>query len=380
LLNYKLSNKKIILFSSQAWGEMLLSKHHYAITLARRGNEVYFINPPLNRYQRISLKKISIHQNLKIVSFGILGIQKVRFHNQFLFKLLTRYNLSRLKMKVCKQPDVIWNFDFNGYCDYSMFQNAVKIAHAVDFVPPELKRNIEGATILFSVSNEIIEDLKEFSIPGFFINHGIHEEFLKAHNQEARRGVQIKVGYVGNLLRLDVNHDLILRLVKTKSDVEFVFIGNYKPSNVGGANFPSGSAFINQLKQYKNANLTGVLGKEELASKMQEVDIFLIAYDKEKDFCKGTNYHKVMEYLAVGNVIVSNHVSTYENLDLLEMVGKEGGNEQLVSIFDVVRKNLDHYNSATMKKKRFDFAMNNSYTNQVDRIESILSQQQQQGL
>ena len=37
-----LKNKKILLISPQSWGTMFVAKHHYAIELAKLGNEVYF--------------------------------------------------------------------------------------------------------------------------------------------------------------------------------------------------------------------------------------------------------------------------------------------------------------------------------------------------
>ena len=39
---------------------------------------------------------------------------------------------------------------------------------------------------------------------------------------------------------------------------------------------------------------------------------FLICYDVKKDQSKGTNYHKVSEYLVYGRPIVSNYVSAYD--------------------------------------------------------------------
>ena len=42
----QLTNKKILIISPQFWGKMLISKHHYAVELANRGNEVFFLNPP----------------------------------------------------------------------------------------------------------------------------------------------------------------------------------------------------------------------------------------------------------------------------------------------------------------------------------------------
>jgi len=44
-----LRNKKVLVLSPQSWGKMRISKHHYALKLAALGNEVCFVNPPLDR-------------------------------------------------------------------------------------------------------------------------------------------------------------------------------------------------------------------------------------------------------------------------------------------------------------------------------------------
>ena len=142
------------LFSSQAWGNMLLSKHHYAITLAKRGNKVYFINPPLNHFAKVKVDQSEYSENLFIVSFGFPGIQRFRFHVQYVFSLLNKFNIYRVKNNTVKRPDIVWNFDFNGYCNYDMFPHSVKIAHPVDFIPQNLKKNLKGADIMFSVATE----------------------------------------------------------------------------------------------------------------------------------------------------------------------------------------------------------------------------------
>ncbi len=41
-----LNDKTILIISPQEWGKMLLSKHHYALELAKAGNIFYFLNPP----------------------------------------------------------------------------------------------------------------------------------------------------------------------------------------------------------------------------------------------------------------------------------------------------------------------------------------------
>ena len=57
----RLKNKIILLISPQAWGNMFLAKHHYAIELAKCGNQVFFLNPP-----ELGIKAVEIKQHESI--------------------------------------------------------------------------------------------------------------------------------------------------------------------------------------------------------------------------------------------------------------------------------------------------------------------------
>jgi hypothetical protein len=61
-----------------------------------------------------------------------------------------------------------------------------------------------------------------------------------------------------------------------------------------------------------NVILHGMVSPELLSKELRRMDAFLICYDVTKDQSKGTNYHKVMEYLAYGRPIVSNYISRYK--------------------------------------------------------------------
>ncbi|GAB1397072.1 hypothetical protein MASR1M65_18510 [Saprospiraceae bacterium] len=57
-------NKTILIISQQEWGLMRISKHHYALELAKKGNKVFYLTAPDNnkwvvegRNKRISIKK-----------------------------------------------------------------------------------------------------------------------------------------------------------------------------------------------------------------------------------------------------------------------------------------------------------------------------------
>ena len=85
----------------------------------------------------------------------------------------------------------------------------------------------------------------------------------------------------------------------------------FNNSNLGGSADTETIAFIEDLKHAPNLILHGMVPSEILAKELRRMDAFLICYDVKKDQSKGTNYHKVMEYLAYGRPIASNFVSRY---------------------------------------------------------------------
>jgi len=370
---FKLKDKTILIFADEHWGEMLLSKHHYAINLAKMGNTVYFINPPENHSKKVSITTSKITPYLHIIDSGIWNIQRFRFHSNIIFKLLIKLNLKRIKNSIKRHIDIVWNFGLIGYCDYSSYKNSLKIAHPVDFVPLANQYTVKGADIMFSVANEILTELKEYKIPSYFINHSVNENLIETVSTKYKttnKKNRLKTGYVGNLLRADIDHEIIIDLIKSNPDVDFIFIGNYTSSNIGGHLSKDTNTFIHQLKTLENAILKGVLTQTDLHLEISTMDIFLICYNKERDNCKGTNYHKIMEYIATGKVIISNHVSTYKDSNLLEMCNS---NHKMKELFSTVKNDISLYNSKDNQKKRIKFAKENTYTRNIIKIESIIS-------
>jgi predicted nuclease of predicted toxin-antitoxin system len=353
---------------------MLISKHHYAIELAKKGNEVYFINPISNNHFNVLIEAHPEYENLFIVNSGFYFIEQFRFRFNIGFYLITKINNERIKKKINKKIDVIWNFDFLGYCHFSSFKKALKIAHPVDFTKKKYLKYAKGADVVFSVANEIIEEFSFLKVPSFFINHGISEEFIQEFNHSKINKNSLKVGYIGNLLRHDIDYNILHILIQNHPEINFIFYGNYKPSNIGGSLTKETSSFINELKNSANVTLKGVYSPIKLSNELNKIDIFLIAYNQEKDFCKGTNYHKVIEYLSTGKVIISNHITTYSKTNLIEMPIDKQHPEEFISIFSNVIENIEYYNSTEKQQQRINFAKNNTYPKQIERIENLINQ------
>lgn len=378
-----LKNKTILILSPQSWGKMFLSKHHYAIELAKYGNKVYFLNPPhfQNDLPAITLKRDTCIPNLVIVDHRISFPYALKFHWIGLFHFFMKFHVKKILRKIGEPIDIVWSFDLGDLYPFAQFPSkCIRIFHPVD--EPLNKTAIDsgkGAQIIFSVTNEILEKYTMYTAPRYFINHGLSAEFAQYCDGGWQRSTQLRVGLSGNWTRPDVDTDCLLQVIKNHPDIRFEFWGSYKQkdSNIGGNNDTGINNFIQQLQRFSNVVLHGPISSSQLSGELQHMDAFLICYDVQRDQSKGTNYHKVMEYLSTGKVIVSNNITTYsKEKDLVEMVAERTHNKSLPLLFGNVVKEIDKYNAAPLRKKRCAFALENTYTKQVERIEKLLGKEQ----
>jgi glycosyltransferase involved in cell wall biosynthesis len=232
-----------------------------------------------------------------------------------------------------------------------------------------------GADVLFSVTREIIEKYKDFQIPAEFINHGISEEFMGNHFIRPAKGQPINVGLSGNFLRPDLDRQIIIQIIRGNPECRFHFFGIYMAadSNIGSSEDAGTQAFIDRLQDFANVEFHGVLKTKELAAALNRMDALFICYDMQLDQSKGTNYHKVMEYLSTGKVIISNNITTYQAYpDLIRMNGSRDDNKLLPALFRETITNLFHWNSDLFMSQRKSFANENTYRNQIERIGNFI--------
>lgn len=376
-----LSKKIILILSPQSWGNMLLSKHHYAIELAKRGNEVYFLNPPDNAYwdlksrkNRITIHSSPLHANLFLIDQKLFFPYNLKFHSRRLYNILIKKQIRDILQVIEPPVDIIWSFDLGNHFPLSYFdKRKYKVFHPVD--EPGDKNAIlagSGANILFSVTKEIMEKYKSFGIPFYFINHGLADEFILQENTVLFQNNRINIGMSGNLLRPDLDRKILLQIIRENPDLVFHFFGSYfaGQSNLAAAIDKEAETFIETLKAFGNIALHGVLKTSELALALNRMDALLICYDMRMDQSKGTNYHKVMEYLSTGKVTISNNITTYSGYPgLIRMTAERTDNEMLPALFKETISNLEKWNSEALVNERKSFARNNTYQKQLDRID-----------
>jgi hypothetical protein len=377
-----LTGKTILVISPQAWGDMLISKHHYALELAKRANQVYFLNPPDNYSwnikgadKRIQIRVSKVNPNLHLVDQVLYFPYLLKFHARGIYNLLIKKQIRNILNQIGKPVDIVWSFDLGNLFPLAYFEkNIYKVFQPVD--EPGDNHAIlaaKDANIIFSVTREILDKYKNYKVRKCFINHGLANEFTEIREDMELKPARIQAGMSGNLLRTDLDRSTLLKIVHENPEVDFHFFGSYKVegSNISGKSDAGTMAFLEKLHSYKYVNLHGVLKTQELARYLNRMDIFIICYDIDKDQSKGTNYHKVMEYLSIGKVIVSNNITTYVNQpDLVHMARERQNNFELPPLFKETVLNLSLYNSACLIEKRKKFARKNTYEKQLDVINS----------
>lgn len=375
-----MENKTILILSSERWGKMMLSKHHYAVELVRGGNTVYFLNPPTDAKGFKSTFSYTSDETTKgviVVDHSLYFPYKLKFHFKSLYLGLMKRHTALLLKSIPLPIDIVWSFDLQGFYSLRHFPKRVfKIFFPADepIIPHTINAS-RGADVLISITKEIIRKFDKFKDSGFLVNHGLAKEFITVQTKEYQMGVPLRVGISGNFLRHDLDRETLLKIVRENPEIIFECWGSYSlaHSNIGGSSAKETEHFVDDLRSIGNVVMHGIVDTQSLVKGFNRMDAFLICYDIEKDHSKGTNYHKIMEYLSTGKVIVSNNVTAYKDRSgLLEMTEERDSNRMLPTLFKKVISSLDLYNSEAARTERMRFAADNSYHSQIKKIESFL--------
>lgn len=367
---FQFKNKSILILSPEDWGENQLSKHLYAKELSKQ-NTIYFVHTSSHPTQHNFIETQIIENNITLIHLKNVarGLFKLP---SFLIDLQNKFIIKRILKSINKPIDVVWSFDQSKFQNLTQFKAKLKIFHPVDYIEkaiPFLTRIANSSDVVLSVSQAILDAIN-CSTPKHFINHGLAEIFTTTTSASAPYFIKkekINVGYVGNLQMKLIDWSALIETVKSNLDINFVFIGPDKVSNIGGnKTFPQ----LDVIKNCSNTIFTGTLSKQELQQCLTFFDIFLICYDNHKFPIHVSNSHKILEYLSAGKVVVANYTSTYKDLKFIEMVSD---NYDISKKINEVAQNINHFNSIENKNKRIDFAIKNTYPKQIQRIEYIIT-------
>lgn len=357
--------KNILIISPDRWTDHSVSKHHYARTLANLGARVFFLDPPNESAKTLCVVSTSEHKNIWVIRSRKVA-SGLQYYPRRVRIYLERRWLKKLENKIGYSIDVVWLFENSRFFDMRFSGEKLKIYHQVDLNQRfNQQLSAQTADICFCTTRLILDDLtKYFPKSIHLIHHGLANNYPRSNNAEATSGdrdARVQAAYIGNLDMQYLDVDLLSSLVLNNPEVDFHFVGG----------FTEGGELRVLCSAHPNITWWGKVDSSKIPEILDRMDVLLVAYQKEhwKD---QASPHKFMEYFASGKVIVATYTDVYSDRpDLVQMVDKTA---DYLPRFSAVISNLDFHNSPENSACRIDFAFENTYEKQVERIRCHLQQ------
>jgi len=366
--------KKVLIISPEPWGISKISKHHYALAFANKGYRVYFLTLYIGKPIKIS-EVCPDHKNIHLVYFPISKwLNKVRFkwrwgYNRIIGKKVRGWAKHNPPM------DLLLSFDRSGvFTNLSNFGAKHTIFFPVDKVIEKFIVEYKGFDRLISISPIILESFPKTQNKVLF-NHGLSPNFVEVARCEDNfdsKKVARKIAYVGNLLIGPILDKPVLKaIIDQNPELEFHFFGAFEPknNNLGSDTSKDTMDFIDFLKKSKSCILHGMVAPNILANELMHMDAYLICYNYKFDKNKCSNAHKILEYLALGKPIISTRISMYDDLNLFPMLDTFD-NSNFPNFFREQIGNWALINSIEAFRKRKEYALQNTYYGNVEKIET----------
>lgn len=344
------TGKDILIISPEPWDHLFVSKHNYAIELAKC-NRVYFLNPPGKEYSCHQTR----YKNVWEVNYRGF-VRGLRFLPKFIQRTSMKLKFERLQQMTAAKFDCVWSFDNSVFFDFSFLsQPIVTICHIVDHSQDfQFGTAASTADLCLGISQNIVDRLALFNKNSYLMPHGISID-LAGHIDVTLPGLNtVKAIYAGNLNSRYLDRRAFIRLISENPKVDFIFLG-------------SGS---DSWEKKSNTFFLGKIERELLIKYLEKADVLLMLYEVEKFPDQLTNAHKLLEYLSAGKVTVSSFVKDYsDKSDLLRMTAS---NDDIPSVFSEVVSNLSFYNSSESIQVRKLFAARNTYSHRLQEIEQLI--------
>ena len=344
-----------------------MSKHHLAQALAERGNTVVYLDPPQPDEAGISLTQ---HGTITVATYNhwLRGVNKLpRFVHMWYYRSLIR----RVAHASGGPFDVLWCFD-TSRMKWFPKNMGYPLLHLADIdIIEEGKGLMKGASLILSVSDDIRTKALEFKpqAPVIDVGHALDERWAdfpkKIINvEEAKPRI---VAYAGQMQWDQVDWDALFSITNAHKELDFHFYGPYRKDHPNPA--------FTAVFDLPNTSFHGTLDKSKLIPALHNADILLLSYRDQHSKNRSSSLpklfpHKLLEYLATGNVVVSSYVSAYKEREDLLVMAPIG--ENIVSQFDRALKQYATLNSKAVREARIAFAKQHGFPEFLDRIEKLI--------
>lgn len=358
-----LLNKTILLISPEPWDHIYVSKHHYAIHLAKRGNKVFYLNPPTN------MSKVQETQYLNVFTVHYRGFVKgLQYFPGPIRKWFVKSVYNQLQILCQTSFDVVWSFDNSLFFDLDALPKEVlKISHIVDLNQDfQTKRAAASADYCFCTTQLIKSRLQKYNRKVTQINHGFNAP-PSDEKPTPVSNLTTSVVYAGNLAMPYIDWILLRQIVASHPDVNFNFIG---PDKVLDDQSSMGVA-KKDVRDSSNTYFQGRIDSSDLQRFYRAADLLIIAY-QEEFHDEQSNPHKMMEYLGSGRMIVASRTQEYAALAEKGLIAMSERNADYPRLFAKVLDDLCSWNDEVLQNARKAFAIENTYDKQIGRIMNII--------
>lgn len=358
----KLLNKTILLISPEPWSHIFVSKHHYATILSAKGNKVYFLNPPTND---TSCKQTDFENVFTVNYKGF--IKGLRFLPPLLQRIFIRQKLKELQ-KLCKVNfNIIWSFDNSVFFDFSALPKEVYcISHIVDLNQDfEFEKAGRTANLCIGLIPAIVEKFSGINKNVIQITHGVNlfddnVEPIVLPGQNKGKAV-----YAGNLNMKHIDWKLLHKVtIQFSRQLDFIFVGDNHDK--------IDNKYKKKVSEQNNTFFIPKVNYKELYRYLSSADILFLAYLPSYDTDCALP-HKLFEYLQTGRIVISNWINSYYEIIAQVDILCSSGDEEYILNFNRAIKTIDIEGKNPVKVKNIEFAISNSYDNQISKIENYIN-------
>ena len=353
----------ILLISPEPWEGHFVSKHHYALELARRGHQVLFYGPP-DTSPGIRLELVADAQGRLQVLRAPRVAPGLRFLPGPLRRSLEARWLARVEKALGRPVDVIWLFENSRFYDMRFAGPRLKIYQQVDlnqdFHPVQAAMS---ADIALALNATIANRLGRQGVdkPVHLVSHGLSvaTEGTAAPDLPTDR---INAAYVGNLASRYLDLKALSDVVHQHStQVRFHLFGS----------FDEKTPLRRALEGQENVIWHGWQAPQSVYRHLSAMDIAMVPFRPQLNIEQVSNSHKILEYLHSGAVVVSCFLLDYKDRpDLIEMAPLNGSYPDL---FASVLARLDVLNTSQQRQRRKAYSLEHTYPTKLDQIEAIVA-------
>lgn len=355
-------DKAVFLISPESWDYIFVSKHHYAIELAKRGSKVYFINPPIQNIQEpIEIEAAAAYPGVFIVNYRV-SLRGVRFFPTFLMNLIERKFIKKVERMAGIKFDVVLNFENSRFYNFNFAgKDKLKIYFQVDqnqdFHPCMAAKT---ADICFAINDEILEIIRPFAKLLYKIPHafkGAISEQAKAVLKDSflyqRPSERLTAMYVGNIDNEYVDVDLIEVVIGSNEALLFRFVGPYDEKN----------EMFQRISKYRNVEFVGKQPTDSIPDLLAAADLLMLCYKENFTYSS----HKLLEYFSSGKAIVSTLMHDFKEADGL--ICMSGLNREYPNVFRTATSNIEALNTPDRMQARIKYALDRTYQKRLESLE-----------